>query len=92
MRIELNPGTAVSEGKLEKGTGSRSAAAADGESSAEFSAGKASVSTLAAAALASPEQRAAKVESLRNQVSAGTYQVAAQQVAGSILEQIRRAS
>lgn len=44
---------------------------------------------LATAALSAPEVRTEKVQALQSQLQSGAYQVSAQQVAGSIVDQMR---
>jgi flagellar biosynthesis anti-sigma factor FlgM len=91
MRIDLNPGIGV-EGAQSAKTETQHANASDrafrSESGAvEF---ETSIGKLAASALNSPEVRQGKVEALKAQVDAGTYQVSSHSVAGTLLDQLRR--
>ncbi len=88
MRIDLNAGNTVPESNLERNAAPHAnSAAAQDESRISLS--DTSVSTLAAGALNAPETRTQKVEALRLQIQAGTYQVSPHQVAGAVLEQMR---
>ena len=91
MRIDLNGGMTIPETSTEKTEASRSAAAEKGRQAPEsqFSASDASVNILLANALAAPEVRMGKVEEIRAQMSAGTYQVSASQLATVLLEHMR---
>lgn len=93
MRVDFNAGNAVPENTAQTSSPARpqSAAAADSANgtNTRFSSGEAGVSTLAAAALHEPEVRADKIEALRQQIASGNYHVSPQQIAGSILEQLR---
>lgn len=95
MRIDLNTGTVSADSKLEKrpGASSTRSTPSDGVASeAHFSAGQASVSALAASAMSAPEVRAAKIEALRAQIASGQYLVSSQQLAASVLAEMRAAS
>lgn len=93
MRVDFNAGNAVPENTVPTNSPARSqstaAADATNSESTRFSSGEAGVSTLAAAALHEPEVRADKIEALRQQIASGNYHVSPQQIAGSILEQLR---
>ena len=93
MRVDFNAGNAVPENTVPTSSPARpqSAATANVANSenTRFSSGEAGVSTLASAALHEPEVRTAKVEALRQQIASGNYHVSPQQIAGSILDQLR---
>jgi flagellar biosynthesis anti-sigma factor FlgM len=90
MRIDLNPGTGVGKTQTAQTTRSRpNAASTAGTDESRFAESETSVGKLAAAALNAPEVRLAKVQELKAQIHAGTYQVSAEQVAASMLEQMR---
>lgn len=93
MRVDFNAGNAVPENTVPTSSPARpqnasATGAADSERT-RFSSGEAGVSTLASAALHEPEVRTAKVEALRQQIASGNYHVSPQQIAGSILDQLR---
>lgn len=96
MRIDLNAGAAIPEspGKAEKSSSPHSTNRESGAraSESQFSASQNSVSALAASVLEAPEVRLAKVDGLRAQIGAGTYQASSQQVASSLFEQLRTAA
>jgi flagellar biosynthesis anti-sigma factor FlgM len=90
MRIDLNSDTAVSGAHAEKASSSHAAQISTVQkNSSQVTESEASVGKLAAAALSAPEVRSEKIASLQKQINAGTYQVSADQVAGSMLEQMR---
>lgn len=89
MRIDLNAGATTSGSQAEKTTSHVASGAASQADPTHFSESDASVGKLETAALNSPEVRTEKVQALRSQLQAGTYQVSPAQVAGSILEQLR---
>ena len=87
MRIDLNPGATIAGTEGEKASSQvPPARQAERIYSPESDA---SVGKLETAALNSPEVRTEKVQALRSQLQSGSYQVAAAQIAGSILEQMR---
>ena len=88
MRIDLNPGSAVPDSKLERNAAAHGSPTA-AEHETRFSVSETSVGTLAASALSAPETRTPKVEALRSQIRAGTYHVSPDQVAASVLEHMR---
>jgi flagellar biosynthesis anti-sigma factor FlgM len=88
MRIDSAAGRFIADASLEKSNSSRSAA---GQSQASFpEEQEMSVRKLGTRVLEEPEVRLDKVESLRSAMANGTYRVSAEQVAGSLLEQLRR--
>lgn len=89
MRIDLNAGSAVPNNQLEKSPAAHASPAAAEPDDARISRSDTSVSALAASALQAPETRTQKVEALRSQIKAGTYQVSPGQIASSVLEHIR---
>ena len=89
MRIDLNPGNVVPDSKLEKNGSEPMTAPAGAKDESRFSLSDAPASALAAGALNAPETRTQTVEALRSQIHAGTYQVSSNQVASSVLEQMR---
>jgi len=90
MRIDLSTGAAVSGSQTERPALSHSAPSSAGQTDqSRLSEDEPSVGKLEAAALHSPEVRSEKVQALRSQLQAGTYQVSSAQVAGAILEQLR---
>ncbi len=90
MRIDLNTGAAVSGSHTEKTAASHPASAGAAQTDeTRLSEGETSVGKLETAALNSPEVRSEKVQALRSQLQAGTYNVSAAQVASSIFEQLR---
>jgi negative regulator of flagellin synthesis FlgM len=89
MRIDLNAGATSSGAQAEKTASHVAPASADQTDQKRLSESDASVGKLETAALNSPEVRAEKVQALKSQLQAGTYQVSPAQVAGSILEQLR---
>lgn len=92
MRVDLNAANAVPENNLQSGAPVRPGSAESKPTSDEgsqFSSGTAGVSTLASVALHAPDVRQAKVEALREQIASGNYAVSSQQIAASILEQLR---
>jgi flagellar biosynthesis anti-sigma factor FlgM len=90
MRIDLNPGSEVEGAQSARSESGRAGAAARTPAhdqkvvSFENSVGK-----LAETALSSPEVRQQKVQALKAQVDAGSYQVSDRSIAGSVLEQLR---
>lgn len=88
MRIDLSAGVGATETSLEK-SGARAAAASHTTPDAEFSHKQATVSSLAAAALAAPEVRHEKVQALQAKLRSGTYQVSSAQTAASLLDHLR---
>jgi anti-sigma28 factor (negative regulator of flagellin synthesis) len=89
MRIDLNAGSGVGEAQFAPTELQRSGAgrASSGDpGSVEF---KTSVGKLAEAALSAPEVREANVQALPAQVDSGTYHVSNQDIASSLLEQLR---
>jgi flagellar biosynthesis anti-sigma factor FlgM len=88
MRIDLNPGNAVPDSKLERNAEAHAPSTA-AEHETRFSVSQSSVSRLAAVALNAPETRTQKVEELRSQIQTGTYHVSPDQLAGSVLEHMR---
>lgn len=93
MRVDFNAGNAFPESTVPTSSPARPqstpAADAANNESTRFPSREAGVSTLASVALHEPEVRTAKVEALRQQIASGNYQVSSQQIAGSILEQLR---
>lgn len=93
MRVDFNAGNAVPENAVPTSSPVRPQSAATTETvsgdSTRFFSGEVGVSTLASVALHEPEVRSAKVEALRQQIASGNYAVSPQQIAGSILEQLR---
>jgi len=91
MRIDLNSSTPNSAPQIEKATSSHSARTTNstGSSTSEFSESDLSTGRLTAAALDSPELRMDRVQALKSQIDAGTYQVSPAQVADSMMEQMR---
>lgn len=89
MRIDLDAGSVVAGNQLEKSAAAHASPGAAGPAAGRISSSDTSVSALAAGALNAPETRTQKVEALRSQIRAGTYQVSSDQVAGSVLEHIR---
>jgi flagellar biosynthesis anti-sigma factor FlgM len=96
MRIALNAGSGASESALEKSGLEKSAssrptatAGAGAPEESRLSTTESSLRTLAGGALGAPEFRQARVEALRAQIVAGTYQVSAEQIAASLLDQLR---
>jgi flagellar biosynthesis anti-sigma factor FlgM len=93
MRIDLNAGILLPESQAQAEKSSRvnttaGLPAVTGDS--KFSSGQRSISALAAAALEAPEVRLSKVEALRKQMIAGTYEISSEQIAGTLLENLRR--
>lgn len=92
MRVDLNAGNAIPENTVQTSSPAHpqdtSAVAAPDEDS-QFSSGEAGVSTLASVALHAPEVRKAKVEELRAQIASGNYHISSNQLASSILDQLR---
>ena len=92
MRVDFNAGSAIPENTVSTSSSARApetASSAGNEETTRFSSGEAGVSTLAAVALHAPEVRQAKVEALRQQIAAGSYQVSPHQIAASIFDQLR---
>jgi len=89
MKIGLNPGIAVPENNLQATSGSRAPAAARVGEESRFTSAESSVNALSASVLAAPELRLERIEALRAQIAEGTYPVSSQQIAASILEQLR---
>ena len=88
MRIDLNPANAISASELEKGNAPHISSTAEPQGESEISLSDGSVGALAVA-LNAPETRTQKVDALRSQIEAGTYQVSPGQIAASVLEQLR---
>ena len=90
MRIDLNPGSGVEGAQSAQSEPGRAGAAArtpaHDQKSVSF---ENSVGKLAEAALNSPEVRQQKVQALKAQVDAGSYQISDRSIAGSVLEQLR---
>jgi negative regulator of flagellin synthesis FlgM len=90
MRIDLNPGNGVQETQAGEAGATRPSASKSAQANeVQFAESNSSVGKLAAAALNAPEVRHAKVEALRTQIAAGTYQVSSRHVADSVIEQMR---
>ena len=90
MRIDLNSSATVSGSQLEKTSSPPpSHTSASQSEPSQLHESQASVGKLATAALSAPEVRTEKVQALQSQLQSGTYQVSAQQVAGSIVDQMR---
>jgi flagellar biosynthesis anti-sigma factor FlgM len=89
MRIDLNAGATNSGLQAEKASSHVAPASASQADQSHLPESEASVGKFETAALNSPEVRTEKVQALRSQLQAGTYQVSASQVAGSILDQLR---
>ena len=90
MRIDLNSGSGVEGAQSARSEPGRAGAAprtpAHDQKSVSF---ENSVRKLAETALNSPEVRQQKVQALKAQVDAGSYQVSDRSIAGSVLEQLR---
>ena len=90
MRIDLNPGSGVEGAQSAQSEPGRAGAAvrtpAHDQKPVSF---ENSVGKLAETALNSPEVRQQKVQALKVQVDAGSYQVSDRSIAGSVLEQLR---
>jgi negative regulator of flagellin synthesis FlgM len=90
MRIDLNPGSGVEGAQSAQSEPGRAGAAARTAAhdlkSVSF---ENSVGKLAETALNSPEVRQQKVQALKAQVDAGSYQVSDRSIAGSVLDQLR---
>jgi negative regulator of flagellin synthesis FlgM len=87
MRIDSNQpvsGQAISERSGRASKNSDESGSSDG---ATFSAGSASVSGLAAQALAAPEVRQDRVEALREAIRNGSYQVDPAKIADAMLNE-----
>lgn len=92
MRVDLNAGSAVPENNMQSSQAARAGSTESkptSEEGSQFSSGAAGVSMLASVALHAPEVRQAKVAALREQLASGNYAVSSQQIAASILEQLR---
>lgn len=90
MRIDLNANVPLADANPSQARRSRSSADA-GSPAVQLQAGEpqASVRALAASALAAPETRTSKIEALRVSFEAGTYNLTPEQIATSILDQMR---
>jgi flagellar biosynthesis anti-sigma factor FlgM len=91
MRIDLNSGAAITGSQVEKTSSPRSthATAAASSDKPQLSESDLSIGKLTAAALNSPEVRSEKIQALQSQLTSGTYHIPANQIASSLLEQIR---
>jgi flagellar biosynthesis anti-sigma factor FlgM len=90
MRIDLNSNTAASGAHVERAMPSHAAHPNSVQKNApQVAESDANVGKLAAAALNAPEARTERVQSLQSQIKAGTYHVSAEQVAHSMLQQMR---
>lgn len=89
MRIDLNSSAAASGAHVEKATPSHAAHASTVHENPRVAESDANVGKLAAAALNAPEVRTEKVQALQSQTKAGTYHISAEQVAHSMLQQMR---
>jgi flagellar biosynthesis anti-sigma factor FlgM len=90
MGIDLNSGAAVSGPDIEKAQSSPAAPTGAARSEqAQISESNATVGKLGTAALSAAEVRAEKVRVLEWQLRAGSYNVSPEQIAGSMLEQMR---
>jgi len=93
MRIDLNPGSGVEGAQSARSEPGRAGAAArtpaHDQKSVSF---ESSVGKLAETALNFPEVRQQKVQALKAQVDAGSYQVSDRNIAGALLEQLRAGS
>lgn len=92
MRIDSAGGGSIRESSLEQSSKPRSTSGKRESRSAEGATSETAVGRLAAAALGAPDVRMDKVASLRAQIESGTYGVSAEQVAASMLEQMRARS
>jgi len=79
-------GTQSAKSELQNPNASAQASRAD-SGAVEF---ETSIGKMAKSALNSPEVRRGKVEALRAQVDAGSYQVLSHSIAGALLDQLRR--
>ena len=70
--------------------GKKSGASGSSADGATFSAGSASVGSLEARALASPEIRTDRVEALRNAINNGSYQIDPGKIADAMLNEAGR--
>lgn len=89
MRIDLSAGATTARSQAEKTASQGAPVSASQTEQTHLLESDASVGKLETAALNSPEVRTEKVQKLRSQLQAGTYQVSPPQLAGSILEQLR---
>jgi len=92
MRIGLNtpvPEGVSSERTSDSAVSTNAKSAASAQNADAFASDTVSLSALASKALQSPEIRQDKVDSLRQQIESGQYQVDAKSIADAILNQQR---
>jgi flagellar biosynthesis anti-sigma factor FlgM len=91
MRIDLSPGNGIegahSTETQRSNAGGKASDADRRNGTVEF---ESSMGKLVQSALNSPEVRQAKVEALKAQVDAKTYQISNHSIASALLEQMRR--
>lgn len=89
MRIDSAASRFIGESNLEQSSTTRNPAGKENLRPAEAAASGMTLSHLTSAALSAPEARMERVESLRAQIAGGTYEVSAEQLAASMLAEMR---